>query len=175
MRLIASVGYYGPENIIYPQPYLTGTEYFRATWNEVVVDVVSNGIYCQNIWVFNHVTEKLVPDKNDHHNGIALQCMNYLLQWHSVKTLGPLTPFPNLAVLTEALFIESLNICLFTQDAETLAYVKKYWAMHVAYSLSSPSQDMSFYKTLETLATKWILLNLDPADAHHVVQGLKVS
>jgi hypothetical protein len=133
---------------MYPPSYLTGTEDFKNMWDQAVVDYLSGEIYKHSAMSSEGALEGW-GDRMDLHGQIAHSCMCYLgLQ--SISFLGDLS----------------------YEDDLAMAYAKQYWAKHLALA-SLPNS--WFYHTLMTFATEWTTLNLDAADAHLVVQWLKVS
>jgi hypothetical protein len=131
--------------------YFTGTEYFKATWDQAIVDVLSEKI-CRNTWFYqcdmiDRSSEKALDDIMCVHGNLAEHCMNYLYHQRIFGDLG----YANNSVTP---------------------YAERYWAKHLMFS---SIQCYGLLEMCEEFATKWHMLNLDDADAHLVVQWLKVS
>jgi hypothetical protein len=128
-----------------PSAFLTGTEYFRTLWGQAVVNSLS-----EKTCGLSDMSEEEWLDRMDIHGHIAYNCMLYLGHQR-------IPYWRNLS---------------YKNDLEITSYAKKYWAKHLAISLPPNHQ---FYGILEDFATEWTTLDLDAADAHLVVQWLKVS
>jgi hypothetical protein len=128
--------------------FVTGTEYFMATWDQAVVDMLSEKIY-SNTWfgMVYRSSEQASHSIICGHSDLAQNCMTYL---HHQRICGDLS---------------------YDDDSAT-AYAERHWAKHLMFS---SIQCHGLHKMCEEFATKWHMLDLDAADAHLVIQWLKVS
>jgi hypothetical protein len=131
--------------------YLNGTKDFKSTWDQAIVDVLSEQI-CKNTWIHSYAiidrsSEEAKHHMKCHHGDIAEGCMDYLYHQRIHK-----------------------DLCY--EDDLTTAYAEKYWAKHLVLA---PFKRFPLLEMSKEFATKWHMLHLNGADSHLVVQWLKVS